>query len=85
MLLDEPFAALDPVTRFDMQRHFVELRRRFRQTAIFVTHDIREALMVGTRIALLKNGSVDAVAPADEFHNFASEEVRAFVATLASA
>jgi osmoprotectant transport system ATP-binding protein len=85
LLLDEPFAALDPVTRFDMQRHFVELSRAFRQTAVFVTHDIREALMVGTRIALLKNGAVDVVAPADEFQRGTSAEVQAFVATLATA
>jgi osmoprotectant transport system ATP-binding protein len=83
LLLDEPFAALDPVTRFDMQRHFVELRRIFGKTAIFVTHDIREALLVGTRIALLKDGRIEVDAPAAEFPTMPSPEVEAFVATLA--
>ena len=84
LLLDEPFAALDPVTRFEMQRQFVELRRNFRKTAIFVTHDIREAIIVGTRIALLKNGRLEVVAPADEFPQAGSPEVQAFVATMST-
>ncbi|MDQ6708273.1 MAG: ATP-binding cassette domain-containing protein, partial [Acidobacteriota bacterium] len=45
LLLDEPFGALDPVTRLDIQRQFLKLRDTFRKTAIFVTHDVREALM----------------------------------------
>jgi osmoprotectant transport system ATP-binding protein len=51
LLLDEPFAALDPVTRFDMQQHFLKLRQDFGQAALFVTHDLREALLLGSRIA----------------------------------
>lgn len=82
LLLDEPFAALDPVTRFEAQRQFLGLRRSFRKTAIFVTHDIREALMLGSRIALLKNGRIDLIAPAAEFTSARSEEARAFLATL---
>ena len=46
LLLDEPFAALDPVTRFEMQRLFLRIRQAFSKTALFVTHDIREALML---------------------------------------
>ncbi len=60
LLLDEPFAALDPITRLGLQRQFLELRRRLRQAALFVTHDVREALMLGTRIALLRDGALDA-------------------------
>jgi ABC-type proline/glycine betaine transport system ATPase subunit len=82
LLLDEPFAALDPVTRFEVQRQFLELRRSFRKTALFVTHDIREALMLGSRIALLKDGQVDVVAPADEFTAARSPEALAFLKTL---
>jgi osmoprotectant transport system ATP-binding protein len=83
LLLDEPFAALDPVTRFEMQRQFLELRRSFGKTAIFVTHDIREALMLGSRIVLLRDGQVDTVAGAREFLAARSPEARSFLATLA--
>ncbi len=58
LLLDEPFAAVDPITRLGLQRQFLELRRRLRKTAVFVTHDVREALMLGTRIALLREGAL---------------------------
>jgi osmoprotectant transport system ATP-binding protein len=82
LLLDEPFAALDPVTRFEAQRQFLELRRSFRKTALFVTHDIREALMLGSRIALLKAGRMDVIEPADKFTAARSTEALAFLATL---
>jgi osmoprotectant transport system ATP-binding protein len=82
LLLDEPFAALDPVTRFEMQRHFTRLRAAFGKTALFVTHDLREALALGTRIALLKDGQLEAVTPADEFVRQRGAEARAFLATL---
>jgi osmoprotectant transport system ATP-binding protein len=83
LLLDEPFAALDPVTRFDMQQHFAHLNRTLGKTAIFVTHDIREALMLGTRIALLKEGRLEVVARTGEFPHAQSQEAQAFLATLA--
>ena len=67
LLLDEPFGALDPITRFDLQKQFLELRRTTRQSALFVTHDVREALMLGTRIALLKDGSIDVLTTPKEF------------------
>jgi osmoprotectant transport system ATP-binding protein len=82
LLLDEPFAALDPVTRFDAQRQFLELRTTLGKTALFVTHDVREALMLGTRIALLKDGIVEVEAPAREFTRARTPEARAFLATL---
>jgi osmoprotectant transport system ATP-binding protein len=82
LLLDEPFAALDPVTRFEMQQRFACLRRTFGKTALFVTHDIREALMLGSRIALLKEGRLELVATADEFVKARSQEAGAFLATL---
>src|SRR6516164_4431800 len=67
LLFDEPFGALDPVTRFELQQQFLELQRNFNKTSIFVTHDVREALRLGSRIALLANGTVDVVASPDEF------------------
>jgi osmoprotectant transport system ATP-binding protein len=82
LLLDEPFAALDPITRFDLQRQFLELRRASRQSALFVTHDVREALMLGTRIALLKNGSIDTLAKPSEFLRAQTSEAKAFLASL---
>lgn len=82
LLLDEPFAALDPVTRFGMQQHFARLRRDLGKTALFVTHDIREALMLGTRIALLRDGRLETITRADEFPRSQSAEAQAFLATL---
>jgi osmoprotectant transport system ATP-binding protein len=82
LLLDEPFAALDPITRFDLQRQFLELRRSTRQSALFVTHDVREALMLGTRIVLLKDGRIDVMAPPREFLRAQTEEARSFLASL---
>ena len=82
LLLDEPFAALDPVTRFGMQRHFAELRKAFGKTAIFVTHDIREALTLGSRIALLKDGAIETIASVEEFARSTSPEAREFLATI---
>ena len=58
MLLDEPFAALDPVTRFALQGEFRALLERLRLTAIFVTHDLREALRVCDRVAVVVDGRV---------------------------
>jgi osmoprotectant transport system ATP-binding protein len=82
LLLDEPFAALDPVTRFEMQQRFARLQRTFGKTALFVTHDIREALMLGTRIALVKEGRLELMTRAEEFVQARSPEARAFLATL---
>ena len=81
LLLDEPFAALDPITRFHLQREFLELRRSLNKTALFVTHDVREALALATRIALLKDGALEVVAAPDEFLRAGSPEARAFAET----
>lgn len=85
LLLDEPFAALDPVTRFELQRQFLDLRRTLGKTALFVTHDIREALMMASRLVLLKDGGIELIAPPDEFRRAATPEARAFLATLEDA
>jgi osmoprotectant transport system ATP-binding protein len=82
LLLDEPFAALDPITRFDLQQEFLELRRTVRKAALFVTHDVREALMVASRIALLKDGVLELLLPPDEFRRSTNPEARAFLAGL---
>jgi osmoprotectant transport system ATP-binding protein len=82
LLLDEPFAALDPIARFDLQQEFLKLRRSLRTAALFVTHDVREALMMATRIALLKDGVLDLLATPEEFVVSRSLEARAFLASL---
>jgi osmoprotectant transport system ATP-binding protein len=82
LLFDEPFGALDPVTRLDLQRQFLELQRGLRKTSIFVTHDVREALRLGSRIALLDRGRVDLIAAPEEFERAQTEEARAFLACL---
>jgi len=82
LLFDEPFGALDPVTRLELQKQFLDLRNALRKTAIFVTHDIREALMLGTRIGLMNNGGLELVAAPREFQRATSSEARAFLAGL---
>ncbi len=84
LLFDEPFGALDPVTRFDLQEQFLALRRDFQKTSIFVTHDVREALRLGTRIALLIEGRVDLVATPAEFRKAQTPEARAFLRDYAA-
>jgi osmoprotectant transport system ATP-binding protein len=82
LLMDEPFAALDPITRFDLQRQFLELRRTVRKSALFVTHDIHEALMLGSRIALLRDGELDALLTPHEFLAARTPEAMAFLSSL---
>ena len=66
LLLDEPFGALDPVTRERLQAWFARLRRELGTTAIFVTHDVVEALLLGDRIAVLEAGRLLQVGTPDE-------------------
>jgi osmoprotectant transport system ATP-binding protein len=82
LLFDEPFGALDPVTRLDLQRQFLTLRKTLRKSAIFVTHDVREALMLGTRIGLMHEGRLELLATPQEFVHAQSAEARAFLAGL---
>ncbi len=82
LLFDEPFGAVDPVTRLDLQNQFLELRRELGKTSIFVTHDIREALRIGSRIALLNQGRLDVLAPPKEFLASEQAEARAFLAAI---
>jgi osmoprotectant transport system ATP-binding protein len=56
MLLDEPFGALDPLTRDRLQHSFVAIRKKLQLTAIFVTHDMAEALQLADRIAVMNEG-----------------------------
>ncbi len=67
LLMDEPFGALDPITRAELQREFLELQKRLQKTVVFVTHDLREALLLGTRIALMEAGRLVTVQTPEEF------------------
>src|SRR5262245_14924032 len=58
LLMDEPFGALDPVTRRELQRAFLRIQQELRQTVLLVTHDIAEAVALGTRVGILDDGSL---------------------------
>ena len=79
LLLDEPFGALDPITRAELQREFRAVQARLRKTAIFVTHDMREAALVGDRIAVVAGGRLRAVATPEALRESGDPEVRALV------
>jgi osmoprotectant transport system ATP-binding protein len=89
LLMDEPFAALDPLTRDELQREFYLLQKRLHKTVVFVTHDLREALRLGSRIALMEAGKLVAVLTPQEFVKsddpWAAKYVRAFGDGLESA
>lgn len=82
LLFDEPFGALDPVTRHDMQRLFLAIRKQFNGGSVFVTHDVLEALALGTRIAVLENGLLEGVFTPSEFLLAETPVARAFLETL---
>jgi len=67
LLMDEPFGALDALTRDQLQREFLWLQQRLNKTVVFVTHDLREALRLGSRIALMEAGRLVIVLPPAEF------------------
>ena len=90
MLFDEPFSALDPLIRRDMQDEVVRLQRELKKTMIFITHDLAEALKLGDRIAIMKDGHFVQVGtpeevvaePADDYvADFTKEVPRAHVLT----
>ncbi|GAC1622156.1 MAG: hypothetical protein NVS9B13_14580 [Candidatus Acidiferrum sp.] len=85
LLMDEAFGALDPVTRAEIQREFSALARRLQKTIVFVTHDIREALLLASRIVLLETGKIVADASPRHFLQLSHQEVRAFAASLSIA
>ena len=80
MLLDEPFGALDPLTRDRLQQSFLRIRRQLRLTAIFVTHDVMEAILLGDRIAVMRDGRVVQTGNARELiHSPADESIRQLI------
>jgi len=80
ILMDEPFGALDPITREQLQNEFIELESQMKKTILFVTHDVFEAVKMGDRIALLDAGRLQQVAtPAELVENPANEFVDDFL------
>jgi osmoprotectant transport system ATP-binding protein len=82
LLFDEPFGALDPVTRREMQQQLLALTKRYNVAVVFVTHDVAEALMLANRIAVLANGNLECVLPPSEFVQVNTPVARAFLDTL---
>ncbi|PYS30583.1 MAG: ABC transporter ATP-binding protein [Acidobacteria bacterium] len=82
LLMDEPFGALDPLTRASLQKEFAELKARLGKTVIFVTHDVREALMLGSRIALMDKGRIVLLDTPQGFVKSQDEYARAYLETL---
>src|SRR5271167_313736 len=79
LILDEAFGALDPITRSAMQKEFRALQRRMQKAVIFVTHDLREALLLADRIALMEEGRLVVDLPVAEFALSEDPLVRAYM------
>lgn len=79
LLMDEPFSALDPIIRREMQDQLLELQRSLNKTIVFVTHDLKEAVRLGDKIAILRDGKVIQTGSVDNIlNNPADEYVNAF-------
>jgi len=82
LLLDEPFGALDPLTRASLQREFADLTKRLGKTAILVTHDVREALTLARRIGLMHKGRLVLLETPEQFLASDNQQARAYIETL---
>jgi osmoprotectant transport system ATP-binding protein len=82
LLMDEPFGALDAITRFDLQQAFAGLRREIGATVALVTHDLREAFLLADRVAVFRAGRVEQLAtPEDLRHRPETPYVRRLLET----
>ena len=82
LLMDEPFGALDPLTRSEIQTEFQQLQKRLSKTVVFVTHDVREAVLLATRIGLFENGQAIGVHPPAEFLESRDPKISSYCASL---
>jgi len=82
LLMDEPFGALDPITRLELQQQLSQLRSQLDKTLVFVTHDIQEAFVLGTRIGLMENGRLVSLTSTQEFRQCEHPEAKRFLACL---
>lgn len=80
LLMDEPFSALDPLIRYDLQTQFMALSRELGKTTVFVTHDVDEAFRIADGVVLMRGGRIVQVGTADTFVNQPADDyVRRFV------
>ncbi|HYW20834.1 MAG TPA: ATP-binding cassette domain-containing protein [Nodularia sp. (in: cyanobacteria)] len=84
LLMDEPFGALDPITRLELQQEFHRLQRELNKTVVFVTHDIQEAFVLASRIGLMCEGELVVLGTKDEFKRSLHPESLAFLQCLQS-
>jgi osmoprotectant transport system ATP-binding protein len=84
VLLDEPFGALDAITRTGLQREFAKLVRQLGKTAVFVTHDLHEAMLLGSRIALMDKGKIVLVETPENFIHSDVPLARAYLDTIST-
>jgi osmoprotectant transport system ATP-binding protein len=82
LLMDEPFGALDPLTRMEVRQEFSDLQKQLHKTVVIVTHDVAEAVELGTRIALLEAGELRGVYAANEFLRSDEPLAAAFMAQI---
>jgi len=82
LLMDEPFGALDPLTRASLQKEFAQLKSSLGKTVIFVTHDVREALLLGSRIALMDKGKIVLLETPEGFRRSTNDYARAYLETI---
>ena len=82
LLMDEPFGALDPITRSEIQTMLHELLQRVRKTVVIVTHDLEEALYIADRIIFLEHGSVVADLPSKDVRRSEHPAVREYVKAI---
>jgi len=85
LLMDEPFGALDPLTRTDLQREFLLLQQKLQKTVLFVTHDLREAMLLGSRIALLEEGRLVSLSSREKFLTSPDPLVKKYVEAFGTA
>jgi osmoprotectant transport system ATP-binding protein len=82
LLMDEPFGALDPLTRASLQKEFAQLKSSLGKTVVFVTHDVREALLLGSRIALMSAGKIVLIETPEGFRRSTNEYAQALLETV---
>ncbi len=82
LLMDEPFGALDPLTRAEIQREFLGLEKRLGKTIVFVTHDLREGLLLGSRLAMMEAGKLMGMYSPEEFLRATEPTAAAYVAAF---
>ena len=82
LLMDEPFGALDPLTRAEMRREFQRIQSQVRKTVVCVTHDMGEAFSLGTKVGVLSGGKLAAFATPTEIIRSNNPEVKIFIDSL---